>query len=445
MKPILQTPLTRRRFLRSSTSLVAGVALPQVVPASLLGAVGRTSPSNRITLGCIGVGGMGTWNMKTLLGQPDCQVLAVCDVSESRRRTAKEIVDAHYGNQDCGPLADWRELVARKDLDAVMIATPDHWHSLMAVAAARAGKDLYCEKPMGISLEDGQAIRDAVRQNQRVFQAGTWQRSARDFRFACELARNGYLGRIHTVEVATDGTKFTAGYQGPRDPRPAPPVPAGFDWKMWQGPAPERAYHPARHSGDWFMIRDYSVGWTVNWGVHHLDISLWGCPELGTGPFELESRVTWRNEGFTDTVNEWDATYTYANGLKLVFKDQKKMPTGCRFIGDQGWIRVDRQWENHPGLVAEPASLLKVKLRPDELHLYHSPNHASDFVACVRSRQDPISDVDTTHRASYLGLLTEVAGRLERKLEWDPGQEQFIGNDDANRMLRRTMHNGWSL
>ena len=437
--------LSRRQFLSAAFCATGTLAVPLLIPSTVLGADGQTAPSNKITIGCIGIGGMGSWNMKNFLGRQDCRVVAVCDVSDSKRQKAKETVDAHNGDQDCIMIADWRELIARKDLDAVMIATNDHWHSLIATAAAKAGKDMYCEKPMGVSLEDGQAIRDAVRKYKRVFQAGTWQRSDRNFRYACELARNGYLGKIHTVEVATDGTKFTAGYKGPRNPQPPPTVPPGFDWKMWQGPTPERPYHPARHSGDWFMIYDYSRGWTVNWGVHHLDIALWGCPELGTEPFEIESRITLRNEGFTDTVNEWDATYTYANGMKLIFKDQKKMPTGCRFIGDKGWVRVDRQWENHPGLVASEDSLLEVKLRPEDLPLYKSQNHVGNFLECVRSRKDPISDVDVTHKASYLGMLTDVAGRQEEKLKWDPKREEFIGNDAANRLLHRPMQNGWSL
>jgi len=439
------SPLSRRRFLSTAAWAAGSLAVPNLVPSSVLGADGQTAPSNTITLGCIGVGGMGTYNMKSFAGHAGCRVVAVCDVMQARRESAKEIVDATYGDHGCAMITDWRDLLARQDIDAVMIATPDHWHSLMATAAAQAGKDLYCEKPMGVSLQDGQAIRDAVRKHKRVFQAGTWQRSDRNFRFACELACNGYLGKIHTVEVATDGTKFTAGYKGPRNPQPAPPVPPGFDWIMWQGPAQQHPYHPARHSSDWFMISDYSRGWTVNWGVHHLDIALWGCPELGTEPFEIESRVTWRNEGFTDTVYEWDATYTYANGLKLVFKDQKKLPTGCRFIGDKGWVRVDRQWAGHPGLVASEDSLLEIKLRPDDLRLSHSRHHVVTFLECVRSRQDPVSDVDATHKASYLGLLTEVAGRMEQKLQWDPTNEQFIGNDEANQRLRRKMHNGWKL
>jgi hypothetical protein len=207
-------------------------------------------------------------------------------------------VDATYRDTGCVMIADWRDLIARQDIDAVMIATPDHWHSLIATAAARAGKDLYCEKPMGVSLEGGQAIRDAVRQHTRVFQAGTWQRSDRNFRFACELVRNGYLGKIHAVEVATGSTKFTAGDKGPRNPQPPPEVPPGLDWQMWQGPAQERPCRPARHSADWFMISDYSRGWTVNWGVHHLDIALWGCPERIPKALRPGSAPSWRRQGF---------------------------------------------------------------------------------------------------------------------------------------------------
>ena len=444
MKPAFE--YSRRRFLAgTSFAAVGALGFPTIVPSVVFGAEGQVAPSNKITMGCIGVGGQGTDNMNSFLGPSGCRVVAVCDVSESRRQKAKERVDARYKDQGCAMISDWRELIARKDIDAVMIATQDHWHSLIAVAAAKSGKDMYCEKPMGVSLQDGQAIRDAVRTHKRVFQGGTMQRSWPDFRHTCQLARNGYFGKIHTVEVATDGTKNTARYKGPRDPQPAPTVPPGFDWEMWQGPAQRYPYHPARTSSDWFMIHDYSRGWIVNWGVHHLDIALWGCPQLGTEPFEIEGRVTWRKEGFTDTANEWNATYTYPDGFKLVFTDQMKMPTGIRFIGDKGWVRVDRGWPGHPGLVADPVSLLEVKIRPEELHLSNSGNHHDNFLECVRSRKDPVSDVDATHKASYLGMVAEAAGRLEQKLKWDPQAERFIGNDEANALLTRPMQNGWTL
>ena len=434
-------PLIDRRHFLKSTSLLAGaVALPQIVPSRVLGADGQTAPSNQITVGCIGVGGMGTSNMQKFLGLEGAGVVAVCDVSEERRGKAKQLVDAKYGDSGCAMLADFRELLARKDIDAGSIAAPDHWNAFMAIAAARAGKDLYCEKPMGVSLEQGQAIQKAVRDSKRVFQAGTWQRSQKHFRQACELARNGYLGKIHTVEVSTDGPQFKAGYKGPRDVQPGPPVPDGFDWKMWQGPAPEHAYHPARHGGDWFLINDYSNGFIVNWGVHHLDIALWGMPELGTVPFEVECKASYRNEGFTDNVRQWNALFTYANGVKLIFKDQYQMKTGCRFYGETGWVHADR-----PGIEGAPNSNLKIELKPEDKPLYKSDHHQGNFIECVHSRKDPVSDVDATLTASYLGMIADIAARLQTKLKWDPQTLRFIGNDEANAMLKRPTYNGWVL
>lgn len=350
---------------------------------------------------------------------------------------AKKLVDIKYGNRDCIMISDWRNLLANKEIDAVMIATPDHWHSLMAVEAAKAGKDMYCEKPMGLSLADGQHIRTEVRKHKRIFQAGTQQRSDGNFRQACELARNGYLGKIHTVEVSTEGPKFKTNYTGSMDPQP---IPEGFDWKMWLGPAPEVPYNPGRHSSDWFLINDYSTGFIVNWGIHHLDIALWGCPELGTTPFEIECAASYRNEVFTDNVYSWDATFNYSNGLKMVFKDQYKMKTGIRFIGDKGWVHVDRGF-----LDASMASLLDIKPKVGDTNLYRSQSHHQNFVDCIKSRIDPVSDVDSTHKASYMGLLADIAGRTKQKLTWDPSLEQFVNNEEANKLLNRKMHNGWKI
>jgi len=336
---------------------------------------------------------MGTGNMRVFLGLPECRVVAVCDAYQDRREKAREIVDAYNGDKVCAMIADWRELVARRDIDALMLAPQDHWHALMATAAAAAGKDMYCEKPIGMSVEEGQKVRQAIRQHQRIFQAGTWQRSQVKFRFACELARSGYLGRIHTVEVSTEGPHYRPSYKGSTDPQ-APP--AGFDWKMWRGPAPDRPYNPGRVAWpDWYLIYDYCVGFAVNWGVHHLDIALWGLPELAAKPCEIQCRGSFRKEGFTDNIDQWDATYTYADGLKLVFKDEHQLKTGCRFIGDKGWVHVDRS-----GLWAEPASLLKVKVKETETRLYNSQHHQANFLDCVRTRKDPVSDVDATFKAS---------------------------------------------
>lgn len=455
--PLKPTALTRRDFLKSSAAAVAALSLPTFIPASAFGA------GNRIALGCIGVGGMGVGNMKSFLGLDDCRVVAVCDVYADRRRKAKELADAHYGDRGCEMYADYRSLIARPDIDAVMIAAQDHWHALMATAAAAAGKDLYCEKPMGVSVEQGQQIRRAVRKHRRVFQAGTWQRSQGKFRQACALVRNGYLGQLREIQVAAPGPEYQPKYAGSLEPQP---VPAGFDWEMWRGPAPAQPYNPGRVAWpDWYLIWDYCAGFICNWGVHYLDIADWGCPALAREACEIQCQGVYRKQGFTDNLERWQATFTFASGLRMRFTDcssERELQTGTRFIGDQGWVHVSRA-----GISAEPQSLLRVLLRPGETHLYpvtgpgedvvlikketgdraafKDLNHGQNFLDCIRSRQDPISDVDATHVASYLGLLAEIAARLETRLKWDPVKEKFIGNREANRRLRRPLYNGWKL
>jgi predicted dehydrogenase len=435
----MEGSIGRREFLKRGAGLAAGsVVLPQFIPGSSLGKNGNVAPSERIVIGCIGVGGMGTGNMQVFLGLPDCQVVAVCDTYESRRQKAKELVDNQYGDKGCVMYGDYRQIIARKDIDAVMIAVQDHWHALIATAAAEAGKDMYCEKPLGVSVEEGRRIRDAVRKAGCVFQTGTWQRSERKFQHACELARNGYLGKIHTVQVATEGPNYRPSYKGPLDPQPVPP---GFDWDTWCGPAPKKPYNPGRVAWpDWYLIWDYCAGFIVNWGVHHLDIANWGCPKIGTESFEVECEATYRNEGFTDNVDTWNSTFTYPDGFKMIFSDHQRQKSGCRFIGDHGWVHVDRS-----GIWAEPESLLKVNLKPGELRLTDSKHHQDDFLRCVRSRKDPVSDVDAAHQASSLGLLADIAARLQQNLKWDPITGQFLDNAEANKMLNRPMHNGYKL
>jgi predicted dehydrogenase len=347
-------------------------------------------------------------------------------------------VDSQYGDTGCAMFGDYRKLLERKDIDAVMAAPQDHWHALIATAAAKAGKDMYLEKPMGVSIEEGQKILAAVRKHKRVFQAGTWQRSQTKFLHACELARNGYVGKIHAVQVSAPGPQYQPKYKGPFEPQP---VPEGFDWEMWRGPAPNKPYNPGRVAWpDWYLIWDYCVGFICNWGVHHLDIANWGCPGIVGETFEVECKANYRKEGFTDNVEGWDAVFTYPSGLKMIYKDASKEKTGTRFIGDKGWVHVDRS-----GIWAEPESLLKVKIKDDELHLHKSIQHQDDFLASVRSRKDPVSNVDATHVASYLGIVADIAARLQQKLQWDPKKETFIGNDEANKMLTRPMFNGWKL
>jgi predicted dehydrogenase len=271
-----------------------------------------------------------------------------------------------------------------------------------------------------------------------VFQAGTWQRSQAKFRQACELVRNGYVGKIREIQVSAPGPQYQPKYEGSMEPQP---VPEGFDWKMWRGPATDKPYNPGRVAWpDWYLIWDYCAGFICNWGVHHLDIANWGCPLIGTEPCEVECQGVYRKKGFTDNIESWRAEFTFASGLKMIFTDPLKQKTGTRFIGDKGWVHVDRA-----GIWSEPESLLKTELKENELHLHASKHHQDDFLTSVRSRQDPVSDIDATHVASYFGMLAEIAARLEKKLKWDPKTEKFIGCDEANARLTRQLHNGWKL
>jgi predicted dehydrogenase len=333
---------------------------------------------------------------------------------------------------------DFREILSRKDIDSVVVTTPDHWHGLIAVGAARAGKDLYCEKPLGVSVCEGQAIRDAVRKYKRVLQTGTQQRSDRKFRVACELARNGYLGKIHTVNVGAPGPEYKRTYNKPTTEEPIPP---GVDYDMYVGPSPMKPYNEGRLAWpDWYLIWDYCAGFIVNWGVHHLDIANWGCPAVSSEPCEFAFKGSYRNDGLTDNINDWRVEFQYASGLRMTYSDTgNPNKIGCQFVGDKGSVYVDRA-----GIWAEPASLLKMEIKPEE-RLYVSDDHYGDFLKCVRSRQDPVSPVEAGHKASYLGLIAETAVRLNRKLKWDPVKEEFPGDEEANALKKREYRKPWVL
>lgn len=446
-------PLNRRCFLKSMALTAGAIGFPTVLPSSVLGAGRAVSPGNRITVGCIGVGSRGGGNLTGFLGIPEAKVLAVCDPYDDRQQQAKAKVDEKYASNDCKTYRDFREVLARRDIDAVVISTQDHWHALIATAAAKAGKHIYCEKPFGVSVRDCQIIRDTVRKENVVFQTGTQQRSERNFRFACELARNGYLGKVHTLEVAAPGPRYKPSYKGPMDPQP---VPEGFNWDMWVGPAPFKPYNPGRVvDPDWYLIYDYCAGFIVNWGVHHLDIAVWGCPEIGAASFEVECRATYRKEGFTDNVDGWNSTFTYASGLKMKYTDggqqngeaagnsgpaPGQLRTGVKFIGDKGWVHVDRG-----SIEAGPESLLELKLKDGDLHLRRSDNHVQDFIAAVRDGTKPVSDVEAGYKASYLGMVADISARLQKQLKWDVKEGRFVGADEANALLARPMRAPWKL
>jgi len=448
--------INRREFLTRASVAAAAISFPSLIPATAFGA------NDRIALGCIGVGDRGTLNMRNLMGVDTCRVVAVCDAQRARMEKAKGFVDQKYGDQGCAMIGDYRDLIARKDIDVVMIAAQDHWHSLIATAAANAGKDMFCEKPTGVCVNDGFAIRAAIRKNKRVFQSGMWQRSLGNFRQGAELALNGYLGKITEVQVAVEGPHFQPKYKGPYDPQP---VPEGFNWAMWLGPARFSPFNPGRVAyPDWYLLNDYCEGWTTNWGVHHLDIAHWGVPTLGTEPFEVECSGTYyTNKGFADNIETWKAVFIFASGLRMVFSDDRQQPRGTKFIGEKGWVHVNRDDQ----ITASSADLLKIRpkdgdrrlLPPDckiddvttlktkdgERVAYKRIDHWGGLLDAVRSRKETIAGIDATHVASTLGMISGIAARLQQKLKWDWKTERFVGNDLANAMLTRPMHNGWKL
>jgi len=428
--------INRRRFLKKSAELAAGtVAFPYIVPSSALGLAGNVAPSNRITVGCIGLGGMGTGNMRGFLEQSGAQVVAVCDVDTSHREAARDAVNQRYENQDCAAYNDFRELIARPDIDAVSIAVPDHWHAIPAVMAARAGKDIYAEKPLAYSIPEGRAIVDAVHRYGTIWQTGSWQRSQRDFRFACELVRNGRIGRVHTVKVGLPRTNSI----DKRDTQPCPP-PDGFDYDMWLGPAPEAPYCPARCHWNFRWISDYAGGQLTDWAGHHCDIAQWGMNTEHTAPVEIEGKGEWPrgDDGIFATVENYEFTCRYAEGFTMLVS--AKIPGGTRFEGDDGWIHVDRG-----RLVAEPKSVLGSVIGPNEIHLYESSNHIGNFLDCVRKRSKTITPAEVAHHSIMIGHLGIIAMKLERKVRFDPEKERFVNDPEADRLLSRAMRAPWHL
>ena len=436
----------RRQFLKHTASTIAGSAVfPFVVSASALGNAGNAAPSERITVGCIGVGPQGNGVMGNFLKQKDARVVAVCDVKSHVLKATQDRVNKHYQSTGCATYKDFRKLLARDDIDAVLIATPDHWHVLTALAAVRAGKDVYLEKPMGLSLAQDQALRTAVHRGGRVFQFGTQQRSSRNFRFACELVLNGRLGKLHTINVWSPGSS-----QG-GDPKPVP-VPEWLDYEMWLGPAPYTPYTKDRCSNKlWWFISDYALGFIAGWGVHPLDIALWGGGEKAACPVEIEGKGVWPTKGICDTAMNWNVVCKYDSGVTMNFTGDpypekwkqrygRTTSHGTAFEGDEGWVHVDRS-----GINAHPKELLTTEFGPNDIHLYKSSNHVRNLLDCVKSRAETICPIDVAVQADIICHISDIAIRLEQKLKWDPKTERFINNNAANRRLSRAMRSPWTL
>ncbi|MBN1803985.1 MAG: Gfo/Idh/MocA family oxidoreductase [Sedimentisphaerales bacterium] len=438
--------MTRRGLLTKTTRAAVGTfGLPYFVSSSALRANGKIAPSDRITVGCIGVGPQGTADMKNFLAQKDARVVAVCDVKSNVRRNARQLVNKHYQNKDCLEYHDFRRLLERDDIDVVLIATPDHWHVPAAIAAVRAGKDVYLEKPMGMSLAADQALRAAVHRHRRIFQFGTQQRSSRDFRFACELVLNGRIGKLHTINVWSPGSE----QGGSTEPVP---VPKWLDYDMWLGPAPYTPYTEDRCSNKlWWFISDYALGFIAGWGVHPLDIALWGGGDNVACPVEIEGKGEWPEKGVCDTAMNWDIVCKYDSGLTMNYtgvpypqqwqnRYGRTTTHGTAFEGTDGWVHIDRS-----GINACPKNLLDTQFGANDIKLYESSNHVRNFLDCVKTRNDTICPIDVAVQADIICQITNIAIRLEQKLKWDPKTERFVNNDAANRLLSRALRSPWTL
>ncbi len=428
--------VSRRAFLAASAALI---------PASALGLNGRTGPAGRVNMGAIGNGPQGMGVLRGFMNQPDVQVVAVCDVKTSVREAAQQAVNAHYSGAVCEAYHCFEDLLARDDIDAVLVATPDHWHVLAALAAVRAGKDVYVEKPLGLSLGEDQALRAAVHRHGAVFQFGTQQRSGAQFRLACELVRNGRIGELKTINVWSPPSNSG----GPTTPVP---IPEGLDYDRWLGPAPYAPYTQDRCSNQWWWFNsDYALGFIAGWGVHPLDIALWGAGDLLRRPVTVRGAGDFPTEGFCDTATQWRVEMDFDGGLRLNYTGwpapeewMARYPGasshGTAFEGTEGWIHVHRSLIN-----ASRDSILRSPIGPNDLHLHKSIDHAADLVRAVKDRGPTACPVDEAVEADILCHLSDIATRLPRPLRWDWQAERFVDDPEANRMLTRSMRSPWRL
>ena len=447
--------ISRRAFLRGAAGVLA---FPYVVPSSALGKAGTVAPSSRIAMGSIGVGGMGTNNMRAFLAQDDVQVVAVCDVVKASneyghwykkgwqgawfgREPARKIVEDYYANKSqsgrykgCDAYNDFRNILSRDDIDAVCVTTPDHWHAVPVVMAA-AGKDIYCEKPLSLTIADGQAMVAAVQRYGTVFQTGTQRRSSQQFRNICELVRNGRIGRLKKIITSIGPNNKEA---PPKDWRPGP-VPDWLDYDMWLGPAPWVPYHKSRCLYTFRFGLDYSGGQTTNLGAHWIDVAQWANGTDETGPIEVEDLGgVFPSDGLFTTATKVHFRARYANGVELIMKTDPNGP--LRFEGTEGWIQL-KQGE----LTSSPESVKDSTIGPDEIHLYKSKDHHRNLIDCIKTRGRTAAPVEVGHRSTSICHLGNIAMMLKRKLRWDPDNELFIDSEEANRMLSRSMRSPWRL
>lgn len=431
-KPISDNAISRRSFIEKASVISAFM----IVPRHVLGGPGYIAPSDLITLGFIGTGKQGSDLKQSFLDTNEAKIIAATDVYGAKLQRFATEVNQYYATKGgqaeydgCAKHADFRDLLARKDIDAVVIATPDHWHSNHAILAARAGKDIYCEKPLSLTIKEGRAMADESRKHKRVFQTGSMQRSWPEFRQAVELVRNGYIGDIKTVKV-------NVGLPPVPYNLAAEQMPADLNWDFWLGPNSPQVYNhmlaPGLNDDFWAQWRNYKEfggGGMTDWGAHMFDIAQWGLDMDGSGPIMITP---------PDKDHQF-LTYQYANGITMTHEPG----TGdnfVNFIGTKGNIWVARQ-----KLVTNPDSLQDQTIGDGEKHVYKSENHYKDFLQAIRNRTKPVADVEIGHRTATVCNLGNLAYELNRPLKWNPNQEKFTNDEEANRLKGRQMRKEWVI
>lgn len=461
----VNTKIKRRDFVK--TASVAMIAAPTIVPSTVFG---ENAPSNRLTMGCIGLGGMGTGNLRGFLARDDVQIVSLCDVDQLHMDRAQNLAKKAYGeNSASGTFSgvdeykDFRDVIGRSDIDLITYAVPYHWHAIVAISAANAGKHIYGEKPVGHTIREGRAMVEAVKRNGIIWQTGIQQRSSEDFRFACELVLNGRIGKLHTIHARLlsryaanklfdnlspeEQKSFSQNwYTLPKGdvtgiPQPEMPVPEGLDYNMWLGPAPYSPYTERRCHFNFRFNYDYGGGRLADWAPHHCDIGHWGMGMEESGPVELEGRGVFPRDGIWNTAITYKVTCTYENGVKMLVYDVGQPDCGVLFEGSEGWVRVGRAI----GVETSPKSLVTTMIRRSEKHLYKSLDHKANFISCVKSGKETVAPIEHGHRATSVGSLCNIALRLKRKLAWDPVNERFKNDPEADLFLSKSYRSPWRI
>jgi predicted dehydrogenase len=445
------SPRSRRSFLKAGLASAAVAGFPVFVPSRLLG---QYAPSKQINIGAIGVGRISrTHDMPAILALNSARIVAVCDLDANRVEDGKRFVNDAYAAKTGKPYngvtgyANHHNVLANKDIDAVLVSTPDHWHALIAIDAVRAGKHVYLQKPASLTIAEGRAMSNAVQASGRILQIGSQQRSTIQFRYAAELVRNGRIGNLVRVEVGLPGDP-------PGGDKTPMPVPEGFNYEMWLGETPSVYYtvdrvHPPRSYDrpGWLRCRQFGAGMITGWGAHHIDSAHWGMDTEYTGPIEIWGKAEFPDHGLWDVHGAFKTEALYANGVRMSVSGD--YANGIKFYGSKGWIFVSRgndqvtksdpiaKLNDATALASSDPAIIKSVIGPGEIHLYESREQHANWIECILQRKEPISPAELGHRACTTCLLHDLAMVLKRKLYWDPARERFHNDDEANSMLSR--------